>query len=145
MSYSKKSYIYNNSKNVMPLLLLISLLITHCVERDDFNFQENGIASYYHNGLNGKITASGEFYYQDSLTAAHRSLPFGTRVLVERVSNRKKIWVTINDRGPFVRNRIIDLSKRAADSLGMINKGLSKVKIKAVVSKDFLEEVNDQK
>ena len=130
---------------LLMLLILSSLWITNCGDQDNYNYVEKGVASYYHNALDGNITASGEIFYQDSLTAAHRSLPFGTRVLVERISNKNKVWVTINDRGPFINNRIIDLSKRAADSLGMLNKGLSKVELKATVSEDYLKEVDNQK
>jgi rare lipoprotein A len=76
-------------------------------------------------------TASGERMNAGELTAAHRSLPFGTRVLVENLSNGRSVVVRINDRGPFAGGRIIDLSKAAASSIGMIGSGTAKVRITA--------------
>lgn len=90
---------------------------------------EEGIASWYEeNGL----TASGEPYRKDELTAAHRTLPFGTVVKVINLENGRSVIVRINDRGPFVRGRIIDLSYAAAKELGIIEKGLAKVRIKVI-------------
>jgi rare lipoprotein A len=74
-------------------------------------------------------TASGEMMNPNELTAAHRSLPFGTKVLVENLSNGRTVVVRINDRGPFVGGRIIDLSKAAAVSIGMVNSGVAKVRV----------------
>lgn len=78
-----------------------------------------GIASYYGERFHGRQTASGETYDMTQLTAAHKSLKFGTMVRVTNKSNNKQVTVRINDRGPFVRGRIIDLSKAAADSIGL--------------------------
>ncbi len=86
-----------------------------------------GHASWY--SLPANITANGEHMDPNELTAAHRSLPFGTRVLVENLSNGRSVVVRINDRGPFIGGRIIDLSKAAADSIGMINDGTAKVRV----------------
>jgi rare lipoprotein A len=86
-----------------------------------------GHASWY--SLPANITANGEYMDPTELTAAHRSLPFGTRVLVENLSNGRSVVVRINDRGPFIGGRIIDLSKAAADSIGMINAGTAKVRV----------------
>lgn len=86
-----------------------------------------GIASYYHPSLHGNRTASGEIYDETQLTAAHRSLPFGTRVKVTYM--KKSIIVRINDRGPYIEGRVIDLSKAAADSL---NLKLGKVEIEVL-------------
>ena len=86
-----------------------------------------GHASWY--SLPANITASGEHMDPNELTAAHRSLPFGTRVLVENLSNGRSVVVRINDRGPFIGGRIIDLSKAAAASIGMINAGTAKVRV----------------
>lgn len=86
-----------------------------------------GHASWY--SLPANITANGERMDPSELTAAHRSLPFGTRVLVENLSNGRSVVVRINDRGPFIGGRIIDLSKAAADSIGMINAGTAKVRV----------------
>lgn len=84
-------------------------------------------ASYYHDKHHGKKTASGVIYSRDSLTCAHKTLPFGTKLLVTNLSNNKQIIVTVNDRGPFIKGREIDLSYRAANSIDMISKGVQKV------------------
>ncbi len=86
-----------------------------------------GHASWY--SLPANITANGERMDPNELTAAHRSLPFGTRVLVENLANGRSVVVRINDRGPFVGGRIIDLSKAAAASIGMIDAGTAKVRV----------------
>jgi rare lipoprotein A len=86
-----------------------------------------GHASWY--SLPANTTANGEQMDPNELTAAHRSLPFGTRVLVENLSNGRSVVVRINDRGPFIGGRIIDLSKAAASSIGMIDAGTAKVRV----------------
>ncbi len=91
-----------------------------------------GMASYYSSGLSGKKTASGKLYDPNKLTAAHKTLPIGTMVKVTNLSNNKQVVVKINDRGPYVRGRIIDLSYSAARQLGMLKDGVAKVKIKVV-------------
>lgn len=91
-----------------------------------------GLATYYGKEFNGKRTANGEKYDPHKLTAAHRTLPFGTKVRVTRLDNRKSVVVRINDRGPFVRGRIIDLSWAAAKELDMVSKGVVKVRIEIV-------------
>lgn len=82
-----------------------------------------GMASWYGRGFHGRRTASGERFDQGDLTAAHRTLPFGTRVLVRNLRNGREVMVRINDRGPWARNRIIDLSKAAAEALDMLQAG----------------------
>jgi len=96
------------------------------------NYTEEGFASYYSDAFEGKETASGEIFTQTGLTAAHRWLPFGTIVKVTNLENGKSILVKINDRGPIVPNRIIDLSKMASQKLGFYNKGIAKVRIEVV-------------
>ena len=90
-------------------------------------FGKQGVASYYHDKYHGRKTASGDIYNRDSLTCAHKTLPFGTKLLVKNLKNNKEIEVIVTDRGPFVGKREIDLSYAAADSIGMIEKGLQKV------------------
>lgn len=99
---------------------------------DATSFQEIGMASWYGNGFHGKKTASGEIFNMNAMTAAHKTLPLGSYVRVKNLSTGKEIVVRINDRGPFHSNRIIDLSKKAAKSLGIIRKGHAKVHIKAI-------------
>jgi len=88
-----------------------------------------GKASYYAEEFHGRKTASGEIYDMSKFTAAHRTLPFGTICRVTNLKTNKSILVRINDRGPFVPDRIIDLSKSAAQALGGINQGIIEVKI----------------
>lgn len=100
-------------------------------------FYQEGKASYYANMLHGRKTASGELYNRNKLTAAHRTLPLGTRVRVTQKRTGKWVIVTINDRGPYSDKYIIDLSRRAAKHLGMTNgKGYSKVSIEELPPKD---------
>ena len=88
-----------------------------------------GKASWY---KMGSRTASGERMNASALAAAHRSLPFGTKVRVENLSNGRSVVVRINDRGPFVRGRVIDVTKGAAEQLGMIHSGVARVKVTVV-------------
>lgn len=90
---------------------------------------QTGQASWYGAQHHGKRTASGTPYDQTALTAAHRSLPFGTRIKVTNLANGKSVEVEINDRGPYAGNRIIDLSRAAAEALGMIESGTATVRL----------------
>ncbi|HUI09131.1 MAG TPA: septal ring lytic transglycosylase RlpA family protein [Bacteroidota bacterium] len=89
--------------------------------------QMAGVASYYADEFNGRITASGEVYNMDDMTAAHRTLPFGTKVRVTSVDTGRSVVVRINDRGPFKDDRVIDLSLGAAKQLGVIAAGTARV------------------
>lgn len=93
---------------------------------------QEGEASYYADSLNGRKTASGGIYDKNALTAAHRSLPFGTRVRVTSLETGQSVEVIINDRGPYAKDRIIDLSSTAAKQLGLINKGHGKVRLEVL-------------
>lgn len=95
---------------------------------------ETGVASYYADSLAGRSTASGEPYEPGKLTAAHKSLPFGTVVCVVHLDNRRSVVVTINDRGPFVRGRVIDLSRAAAQRLDLLMAGIAPVDVYLVSS-----------
>ncbi len=86
-----------------------------------------GKASYYHLRFNGRRTASGQRYDNDAMTAAHRTLPFGTEVRVTNVRNGKSVVVRINDRGPFRKSRVIDVSGAAAQALGLLHHGIGEV------------------
>ncbi|MGG2395869.1 septal ring lytic transglycosylase RlpA family protein [Pseudomonas sp. SH1-B] len=90
---------------------------------------ETGKASYYAQAHHGKRTASGERFDQNALTAAHRTLPFGTRVRVTNLNNERSVVLRINDRGPFVRGRVIDVSRAAAERLDMLRAGVVPVRI----------------
>ena len=93
---------------------------------------ERGIASWYGAPYHGQRSASGEIYDQEKLTAAHRTLPFGTRVRVRRLDRDVSVVVRINDRGPFVKSRIIDLSHAAAARLGITDGGVAPVTLELV-------------
>jgi rare lipoprotein A len=95
-------------------------------------FTESGQASYYADKFQNRKTASGELYRHDFKTAAHKKLPFGSNVKVTNRSNGKSVIVKINDRGPFVKGRVIDLSKSAFSSIGNTSTGLIDVKIEVV-------------
>lgn len=90
---------------------------------------EEGVASYYGARHHGLRTASGERFDQNSLTAAHRTLPFGTQLRVTNLANERSVVVRVNDRGPRARSRIIDLSRGAAQRLGMTDDGTARVRI----------------
>lgn len=91
-----------------------------------------GIASFYGQEFAGRITASGEIFNPNLLTAAHRTLPLDTSVRVINLENARSVIVKITDRGPYVRNRIIDLSSRAAEKLGITKRGLARVQVEVL-------------
>lgn len=91
-----------------------------------------GLASYVSSERDGEATASGAVYDERRMTAAHRTLAFGTRVRVTNLANGRRVIVIITDRGPFVRGRIIDVSKRAAIKLGFYERGVTRVRIKVL-------------
>ena len=93
---------------------------------------EQGIASWYGYPYHGRAAANGEIYDMEKLTAAHRTLPFGTWVEVANLENEKRVTVRITDRGPFVHGRIIDLSKAAARDIDMLGPGIAKVRLTVV-------------
>ena len=93
---------------------------------------EEGLASWYGHPYHGRPTTSGEIYDMEKMTAAHRTLPFGTRVQVENLFNGREVEVHINDRGPFVEGRIIDLSRAAARRLEMLGPGTARVRLRVV-------------
>jgi len=102
-------------------------------------WSETGLASWYGPGFDGNQTASGEVFDQEAMTAAHKTLPFGTVVRVENRDNGRLAEVEINDRGPFVKGRIIDLSKGAARSIDMLGAGTARVRISVVHASSIVE------
>ncbi len=97
--------------------------------KEDYNYSETGIASWYGEDFNGKRTANGERYNMNTLTAAHRTLPLPCIVKVTNLQNGRSVVVRVNDRGPYVKDRIIDLSKHGAQLLGYMGQGTAKVKV----------------
>ena len=116
----------------VPLLIAFFILVSPCVLYGHKNYEEFGIASWYGSAHHGKKTASGERFNMNDFTAAHRTLPLGTFVKVTNIKNGLNVIVKINDRGPFIKGRIIDLSKKAAKNIGIYKKGIGKVKIEIV-------------
>ncbi len=99
------------------------------------DYDRTGKASWYGKRYHGRATASGARFDMNAMTAAHRSLPFGTRVRVTNLANRRSVVVTINDRGPYAGRRIIDVSRHAAEILGMVRKGVVRVRVHTVASR----------
>jgi rare lipoprotein A len=120
-------------KKIVSALLIGLVFFSACSKKTtpskSSGGSDTGCASYYGDEFNGRKTASGEIFHQSQLTAAHRKLAFGTKVKVTNLSNNKSVTVRINDRGPFVAGRIIDLSKSAAKKIDMLGAGVAKVKI----------------
>ncbi len=117
-------------KRRAALVLGLLLGCAHVVP-PDLSGVEEGDASYYGPGLYGRPTASGEVLRPGTLTAAHRTLPFGACVRVTVVESGRSVEVRINDRGPFVSSRILDVSEAAARALGMLGKGVTRVRLAA--------------
>lgn len=118
----------------MLALVAVATLVEACSTAPK-HFQD-GIASWYGRDFQGRKTASGEPFDMYQLTAAHRSLPFGTRVLVTCPSTGKSVTVRINDRGPYAQGRIIDLSYQAARALGLVQKGAAPVRLSVTAERE---------
>jgi len=118
-------------------LILFIFLLFGCAKRvpqiqPTVGSRQIGVASWYGKDFHGKPTASGEIYNMYDMTAAHKTLPLGTEVMVTNLENNRSVKVTINDRGPFVKNRIIDLSYAAAKAIGMVGPGTAEVMIEVL-------------
>lgn len=116
------------------LLLLAAIFIFHfsnvnAQENDENIVLKKGKATYYHSKFVGRKTTSGQVYRHEKLTAAHRTLPFGTEVTVTNPKNGKSVTVVINDRGPFNKHLMIDLSQSAAREIGIIGAGVAAVEM----------------
>jgi rare lipoprotein A len=116
--------------------LFFNLVLVALFSSCTFAQNQTGKASFYADKFEGRTTASGEKYRHSKLTAAHKTLPFGTKVRVTNLGNQKTVEVVINDRGPYVDGRIIDLSKSAAEKLDFINQGLADVKVEVLDAGD---------
>jgi len=128
---------------IFIIIMALAACAPYHARRKAIKYDATGIASWYGPGFAGRKTACGERYKPMGLTAAHKTLPFGTAVKVTNLENDSSVIVTINDRGPFVRGRIIDLSKGAAKKIGLIATGTAKVKVIALhvkLPKDSVEE-----
>jgi rare lipoprotein A len=129
------------------LIILLLYFFTYCAATESepkevYNYLTEGKASWYGRKFQGKYTASGEVFDTAGLTAAHRTLPFGTILKVTNKTNGKSVVVKVNDRGPVNKTRILDLSKQAAKELGMIHAGVANVILeeKQILISDKKEE-----
>ena len=133
-------------------LILLCVMFLGILFAGSMHAQERGKASYYANRFHGRKTSSGEIYHKDSLTCAHKSLPFGTILKVSNPRNNKFVFVRVNDRGPFRKNRVLDLSHAAATTLELVQHGVAEIeyipwtfyaveKIKPINSKTFFAKI----
>jgi rare lipoprotein A len=120
------------------MVLSLGLLLSACswvpkgTSQLDVGIEDRGVASWYGESFHGKQAANGELFDMEAMTAAHRTLPLGSVVRVVNLANGKHLRVRITDRGPYVNNRILDLSRGAATRLGMMQEGLSVVRLQVV-------------
>ena len=119
-------------KSLFWSIIAIALFVTSCSKKSPLpdSSSQLGVASWYGHPFDGRLTANGETYDMEKLTAAHRTFPFGTVLRVENLSNNKTVDVRINDRGPFVQGRIIDLSHAAAQTISMA--GIANVRLQVI-------------
>ena len=124
-------------KSILFLALILSLLAADVFASAALSvYKSSAVASYYADKYHGRKTSNGEVFNMYDLTAAHKTLPFNTKVKVTNLSNGKSVVVRINDRGPFIKGREIDLSKAAAVKIGMIKSGTAKVSLEIVGGSD---------
>jgi rare lipoprotein A (peptidoglycan hydrolase) len=99
---------------------------------DLFRRIQNGLAAFYHAAFQGRRTANGELFDHNALTAAHKTLPFGTLVRVVNLRNQRSVIVRVNDRGPMQPDRVVDLTRRAAEALGFVDQGMTRVHVEVL-------------
>jgi rare lipoprotein A len=136
------------AKTVLLRLFLTGFFFSFMLRATPFKNEEvssfqSGRASYYASMFDGRKTASGEIFRNDDYTCAHRTLPFGTVLKVTNPSNESYVYVTVNDRGPFSKGRIIDLSRAAALDLDMVRAGTAFVNIEVVTPHEYQPEVEE--
>ena len=122
----------SNTMQIKKNIFLLATLIFFTFADTAFAQQADGKASYYGNSLHGRRTSDGSRYHKDSLTCAHRTLPFGTMLKVRNVKNGKEVIVKVTDRGPFCKGRVVDLSMAAAKELGMVASGVVPVQVENI-------------
>jgi len=126
-------------KKLLQLLLLNLLLATGLLAQED----ELGLGSYYSDLFHGKPTASGELYDKTKFTCAHKTYPFGTLLKVTRLDNNKSVQVRVNDRGPFISGRVVEISKAAADQISLVQDGSTRVKVELVKQTQPTEAITE--
>lgn len=124
-----------NNTPLLCLMVVVTVLtglgVSYVPLEADTRYVEKGLASWYGNQFNGRQTASGTVFSDKEMTAAHRKLPLGTKVMVENLDTGEQVEVKVTDRGPYMdsKRRIIDLSRAAADSIGLVHPGLGRVRV----------------
>lgn len=123
-------------KNTMKLLVQILVLVIITTQMAFSAPIEKGLASYYDDSFHGRKTASGEKYDKNKLTAAHKTLPFGTKIEIKNPANGKSVEVIVNDRGPYIKGRVIEISKKAAQQIDLVKVNVAPVEIRVLSSPD---------
>jgi len=116
-------------------LAILAIFPLSSVASSDRSQSLQGVASYYGGKFHGRKTASGERFNKWAMTAAHKTRPLGTKVRVTNLRNGESVEVKINDRGPYIKGRVIDLSRGAAEEIGMVHAGTAKVKVEVIGKK----------
>ena len=136
---SKEFRYYLQVNTTLAIVWVFVLFLHGCAGHTSYkphselnSYMETGMASYYARKFQHRKTANGERFDNNSMTAAHKTLPFGTEVIVKNINNGKSVKVRINDRGPFVKGRIIDLTRTAFSQIANLDKGIEKVEIRVV-------------
>lgn len=119
-------------RTLIVVLLIVTGVASHAEAQAEAGHELEGYASWYAGKFQGRTTASGEVFNTNELTAAHKTLPFGTVVEVTHLANGRTVSVRINDRGPFVTGRVIDLSRAAAEEIAMTGEGVARVRLRVV-------------
>lgn len=137
---------YLKTRLCQLLIVVVGLVMPVTVsfaQKVDLGQSFKGSASYYHESLYGRLTASGEVFTRGEFTAAHKTLPFGTMVEVIDQKTGRYVIVRINDRGPFVKGRVLDLSVDAAQQLGIIQRGVAQISFKIIGFNGNIELLTD--
>ncbi len=116
----------------LSMMMLSNPSRAYRISQDTASIFQSGVASFYANKFNGRRTANGEIFSNSKMTAAHKTLKFGTIVRVTNRRNGREVTVRINDRGPWIKGRVIDLSHAAAREIGMVKRGTARVDIELV-------------
>ena len=120
------------SRMIISILTAVFSVGTSLAQTGEKSGGVTGMCSYYSRTHNGHITAGGDKFDSNALTAAHRKYPMGTKLKVTNLANDKSVVVTVNDRGPFVKGRALSVTRRAAEELGFIKEGVAKVRMEPV-------------
>ncbi len=127
-----KKFAYIIGITALSMMVLSNPSRAYSISQDTASIFQSGVASFYANKFNGRRTANGEIFNNSKMTAAHKTLKFDTIVRVINRRNGREVTVRINDRGPWIKGRVIDLSRAAAREIGMIKSGTARVDIKII-------------